>query len=269
MPMLPVPGLPADRLQRLARTVDDAARQAKAIPMLTSEPPGLTLEAAYAVQRASMQLRVGRGERVVGMKMGLTSLAKMRQMGVHEPIYGHLTDAMVLGDGGNFDPSKACHPRVEPEIAFILGEDLRGPTTPAQAMRAVASVHAALEIIDSRYQAFQFTLPDVVADNASSHAFVLGARGADPARLDASNLGMVMEINGRAVQLGSSAAIYEHPARSLAALANMLHPHGEVLRAGWVVLAGGATAAVALKPGDHARVLVDRLGSVEFFVNPL
>jgi 2-oxo-3-hexenedioate decarboxylase len=264
--------LSPDDIDACAALLDDAARAARAIPQLTTgRGEGMTLADAYAIQLAGIDLRKLRRETLVGMKMGLTSRAKMQQMGVDTPIYGHLTSAMILDDGGVVDRAAHCHPRVEPEIAFVLARDLHGPATPAQAMAAVGGVAAALELIDSRYQDFKFTLADVVADNASSSRFVLGSTLRTPSDLavggyDVGNLAMVMEVNGRAVEIGSSAAIYEHPARSLAALANQLHAEGEHLQAGMIVMTGGATAAVAVAPGDHVRVRVDGLGLAELFI---
>lgn len=253
-----------ERIEELAAIVDGAAADRIEIGMVTADEPDLTIERAYAVQVASVERRLGRGERLVGMKMGLTSRAKMEQMGVHEPIYGRLTSSMVVNDGGVVRISELLHPRVEPEVAFILKDDLHGPVTPAQALAAVAGACAALEIIDSRYRDFKFTLPDVIADNTSASRFVLGSTLIPVDRLNLGNLGIIMEINGRAAQIGSSAAIYEHPARSLAELANMLARTGEHLRAGQIVLSGGATAAVALKAGDHVRVIIDEIGLAEF-----
>ena len=264
----PAARLPHDDIELWAARLDDAVVKARAIPMLSGEKP-FGIADAYAIQRAGVALRKLRGEALVGMKMGLTSRAKMLQMGVHEPIYGHLTTRMIMDDGGTLDSRVHCHARVEPEIAFLLGHDLAGPVTPAQALQAVATACAALEVIDSRYQAFKFTLNDVVADNASSSRFVLGSTIAKPRDLDTGNLGMVLEKNGVVVEIGSSAAIYEHPARSLAALANALALEGETLRAGQIILTGGATAAIPLAPGDHVRVRVDGLGFAELFVAAL
>lgn len=254
--------LPKNVISQLADVVDNAAAHNQSIIQLSANTPELTLSDAYSIQRASMARRFRRGERLVGMKMGFTSVAKMEQMGVHEPIYGHLTDAMLVHDGGSIQRRALIHPRIEPELAFILLDDLHGPTSPAQAMLAVEGVCAALEIIDSRYEKFKFSLIDVVADNASSTRFVLGNKILSPQQLDISNLGMVMEINGEARQIGSSAAILEHPARSLAALANMLHARGEHLSAGQIILAGGATAAEHVEAGDVVTLRCDGLGSV-------
>jgi len=260
------PTLSEADIESLAEVVDTAALQTAPIPMLTAATPALDLDTAYDVQRASIERRLTRGEELVGMKMGLTSRAKMEQMGVHNPIYGHLTSSMLLDDGDAISHSEHCHPRVEPEIAFILGEDLQGPTTAAHAMMHVSGICSALEVIDSRYENFKFTLIDVVADNASSSHFVLGNTVRSVEDLDISNLGMVMQVNGKPVQVGSSAAIYEHPARSLAALANMVAERGEYLPAGFIVLAGGATAAVALQPGDNVTLKAEGLGTCSLTV---
>ena len=253
-------------IDHLAALLDDAATNATPVAQLTLAHPDLTLEDAYRIQRASMARRAARGDVVVGMKMGLTSVAKMKQVGVHEPIYGHLTSDMQRGSGDALQMREQIHPRVEPEIAFILGEELRGPTTSAQALDAVKWVLAALEVIDSRYENFKFTLEDVVADNASSTRFFLGEARCRPDELDLGNLGIVMSLNGEVVETGSSAAILDHPARSLAALANMLHTVGESLPAGAVVLAGAATAAKHVKAGDVVTAEVDGLGRVDVVV---
>lgn len=251
----------------LAQVVDEAALKARPIPMLTAEFPQLSLEDAYRIQRASMKRRFARGEKLVGLKMGLTSRAKMQQMGVHNPIYGHLTDEMARRSGDTIRISEHCHPRVEPEIAFILKSPLSGRVSSAEAQAAIGGVCAALEVIDSRFADFKFTLNDVVADNASSTRFVLGDF-VGAADLDVANLGMVMAVNGEPREIGSSAAILEHPLRSLVELVHMLAEVGEGLEAGQVVLAGGATKAIALEPDTVVSLEVQHLGMVEFFVIP-
>lgn len=254
------------RLDELADHMHEAAMSASPVPMLSLSNDGLDEHTAYTLQRKLIGRRIEAGHRLVGMKMGLISKAKMQQMGVHSPIYGHLTADMLLENGGTLQKSAHCHPRVEPEIAFILGRDLEGPVSPAQALLAVEGVCAALEIIDSRYANFKFALADVVADNASSARFVLGDTVMHPADVELGNLGMVMEVDGKPVQIGSSAAIYDHPANSLAAQANMLAARGEKLHAGQIVLAGGATAAVALEAWQRVRLRVAQLGTASFSV---
>ena len=247
-------------IARLAKTVDDAARNARAIRQL-SQKTAITAEEGYDVQAASFARRLERGERQVGVKMGFTSRAKMVQMGVSDMIWGRLSNAMLVEDGGEIDLGAYVHPRVEPEIAFLLGASLDGPVTAVEALAAVEAVAPAMEIIDSRYRNFKFSLADVVADNCSSSGFVVGAWQNPDA--DLSNLGMVMEFKGRPVQIGSSGAILGHPVRALAAAARL---STERLEAGWIIMAGGATAAEALRPGIYVRNMVQELGSVAFSV---
>jgi 2-oxo-3-hexenedioate decarboxylase len=249
-------------LAALAERLDDAARFARALPQL-AEP--LSLEDAYEVQRLSVARRVERGERRTGVKMGFTSKAKMVQMGLSELIWGRLTDGMLVDDGGTLAFARYVHPRVEPEVAFLLKRPLAGRVSSVEAAAAVEAVAPALEIIDSRYENFKFSLTDVVADNSSSSGYVIGNWN-DPAT-DYSNLGMVLEIDGRPVQIGSSAAILDHPLRSLVAAARLAAAGGESLRPGDIVMAGGATAAEALAAGHRVRLSVESLGDVAFSVS--
>ena len=250
-------------IAKLAKTVDDAARKARAIPQL-SENTKYALDDAYDIQAAAIQRRLDRGEKRNGMKMGFTSRAKMIQMGLNDMIWGRLTDRMVVEDGGTISLKNYVHPRVEPEIAFLLKRPLGYPCTAADALAAVDGVAPAMEIIDSRYKNFKFSLEDVVADNASSSSFVVGPWHRPDTDLD--NLGMVMEFNGRPVQIGSSAAILGQPVRSLVSAARLTTEAGERLEAGWIVMAGGATAAEALRSGIHVRNTVQGMGSVAFSV---
>ena len=186
----------------------------------------------------------------------------MVQMGVSDLIWGRLTSGMLVEDGGSVSLAKYVHPRVEPEVAFLIGKPLAGRVTAMQALAAVDAVAPALEIIDSRYQDFRFSLPDVIADNASSSGFVIG--GWNDPRQDFGNLGLVMSIDGRAVQVGSSAAILGHPLRSLVAAARLAAAAGEPLAAGSIVMAGGATPAEWIRPGQHVCIEMQRLGSAGF-----
>ncbi|MDD2705433.1 MAG: 2-keto-4-pentenoate hydratase [Acidocella sp.] len=251
-------------LSELAMQLDEAARTATAVPQLTDTYPNLSVADAYAIQTMSVARRWARGERRVGYKMGLTSRAKMQQMGVSEVIWGRLTDAMRLEEGGELHHARYTHPRVEPEIAYIIGKKLAGNVSLAEALGAVEAVAPAMEIIDSRYKNFKFALADVIADNSSSSGFYLG-QWAKPCT-DVSNLGIIMELNGRPVQIGSSAAILGNPIRSLVSAARLVASVGESLEPGDIVLAGGATAAHALTPGDFVRTTFQTLGAVSFNV---
>lgn len=248
-------------VEALAATLDAAVLGASAVPQLSAQH-ALTLAEAYEVQRAGVARRLARGERRIGVKMGFTSRAKMEQMGLSDLVWGRLTDGMIVEDGGRVARARFVHPRVEPEVAFLLGRDLAGQVTLPQALAAVAAVAPALEIIDSRYRDFRFSLPDVVADNTSASAFVVGPWHAPGGALD--NLGLVLAIDGRPRAYGSSAAILGEPLRALVAAARLAGAAGEVIRAGDLVLAGGATAALALEAGMHVQLELQRLGRASF-----
>ncbi|MCR6628679.1 MAG: fumarylacetoacetate hydrolase family protein [Magnetospirillum sp.] len=251
-------------LASLAEIVDTAAFTAREIPQL-SETVALDVADAYAVQALSVARRHARGERLVGYKMGLTSRAKMQQVGVSEVIWGRLTDAMRVEEGGRVSMGRYVHPRVEPEIAFLMKAPLAGEVSAAEALAAVGAVAPALEIIDSRYKDFKFSLPDVIADNSSSSGFVLG--GWHPPAIDFGNLGIILEADGRPVQIGSSAAILGHPLRSLVAAARLVAAGGGHIEAGTIILAGGATAAHPLVAGMAVKCHFEGLGSVGFGVD--
>jgi 2-oxo-3-hexenedioate decarboxylase len=246
-------------LGAMAMRLDQAARDATPIPQLGED---LSLEDAYRVQHMSIKRRLLRGERQIGIKMGFTSRAKMVQMGISDMIWGRLTDAMIIEEGALLSAARYIHPRVEPELAFLLKRDLVGAVTPLQAMDAVEAIAPALELIDSRYADFRFSLTDVIADNASSSGFVTGSWHRPD--LDFSNLGLVLSVNDRPVQIGSTAGILGHPLRALVAAARFAAAAEEPLRAGSIVMAGGATAAEALLSGDFVELEMQNLGRVAF-----
>lgn len=250
-------------INALAERLDQAACNATATAQL-QEP--ITLAQAYAVQQASIQRRLQRGETRIGIKMGFTSRAKMIQMGVSDLIWGRLTSGMQVEDGASITLSRYVHPRVEPEIAFLIKRPLAGRVSAMQALSAVEAVAPALEIIDSRYENFRFSLTDVVADNSSSSGFVTGPWARPDT--DLSNLGLVMAFEGRPQAFGSTAAILGHPLRSLVAAARVVAEAGECLEAGDIVLAGGATAASALQAPSFVSLEMQRLGRCGFHVEP-
>ena len=249
-------------LEGWAAKVDDAARNAEAIEQFPSE--SFSVEEAYQIQAASIQNRLERGETRTGIKMGFTSLAKMRQMGVHDLIWGRLTDQMMIPEGGEVSGSRFIHPRAEPEIAFLLGAELCGNVTIPEAMHAVDAVAPAIEVIDSRYRDFKFSLADVVADNASSSGYAIGQWTSPVESID--NLGIVLSVDGRVKQIGSSAAILGNPVRSLVHAARLAALANEPLKPGWVVLAGAATAAEPVRTGQNVKAEFENLGTVAFSI---
>jgi 2-oxo-3-hexenedioate decarboxylase len=237
---------------------------------ITDEWPGLDVETAYAVQSETLRRRLARGEQVVGVKLGLTSRAKQKRMGIDVPSTAWLTDAMVLPSGEPVPQDKLIHPRAEPELVFVLGERLAGPgITAARAMRAVDRVYGGIELIDSRYRNFRFTLPDVIADNTSSGAFVLGSVGLEPTELDLSTESVMVEVNGTIVDSATGAAVQGHPAEALAMAANELGRRGHALEAGWIILTGGMTDAVFALPGESVAAHFATLGSVHLSGGPV
>ncbi len=197
----------------------------------------------YAVQQALVERRLARGERITGIKMGLTSKAKMQQMGVSAAIWGRLTDAMHIPDGGVLDLGPRIHPKVEPEVAFLVRDG------------GIAAIAPAIEVIDSRWRDFRFTLAEVIADNTSAAGFVTGAWQPVPSGVD--NLGVLLEVDGRVAEIGSTAAILGDPRRAFAEAARLCGG----LSDGWIVLAGAATAAAPVPPGATVRVTVEKIGT--------
>ncbi|MEZ5652875.1 MAG: fumarylacetoacetate hydrolase family protein [Burkholderiaceae bacterium] len=249
-----------------AKRLAGAARSARAVAQ--HDPQDLiTLDEAYDIQRHVVTERITEGATRIGLKMGFTSRAKMLQMGLSDMVWGRLTSDMVIAEGSNIDLSRYVHPRVEPELCFLLRKPLDGSVAPLHAISAVEAIAPALEIIDSRYENFRFSLPDVVADNASSSGVVVGQWHRPDS--DFSNLGLVLSVNGVAREVGSTAAILGHPLRALVAAARLATAAGEPLEAGAIVMAGGATAAIALTPGSAVRCEMQRLGSVSFSVGGL
>jgi 2-keto-4-pentenoate hydratase len=253
----------ADQIQALAQRLLDAYDRRQEIPALTDELPDLSEADGYRIQRALMDLFRARGARVVGKKTGLTSKAKQVAMGVHEAIYGYLLDVYLLRDGQPVRAAELIHPRIEPELAFIIGERLRGPgiTTP-QVLAATRAVVPALEVIDSRYLNFKFRLADVVADNCSASRVVLGSTEVPIDGLDLRLQGMLLEKNGQLADTGAGAAVLGHPASAVAWLANKLAEAGDALEPGDVVMPGAPCEALFVAPGDEVRVTFDRVGSV-------
>lgn len=247
-----------------AEFLDNAAKNAHSVPQITINNPDLTVTDAYEIQRLSLERRYARGERRIGYKMGLTSRAKMQQVGVGEVAWGRLTDAMMLEEGGALSLKRFVHPRAEPEIAFLMKKPLAGRVSAAEALAAVEAVAPAIEIIDSRYENFKFALVDVVADNTSSSGIVVGRWNRPD--LDFSNLGVILEIDGRVVEVGSTAAILGHPVRSLVAAARLVAEAGESIEAGDIIMAGGITAAPTLVEGQTIRNSVQQLGAASVMV---
>ncbi|WP_336051594.1 2-keto-4-pentenoate hydratase [Streptomyces sp. CA2R101] len=249
--------------RRAAEVLLDAERSVTARGPITAHWPDLDLPGAYTVQREALQQRLQRGETLIGVKLGLTSRAKQIRMGIDAPSLAWLTDAMVLPAGVPLPRQRLIHPRAEPEIVFVMRERLAGPgITAAVALGAVDRVYGGIEIIDSRYQDFKFTLADAVADNSSSGLFVLGPVGRSPEGMDLAHEACLLEVDGQVVDSATGAAVQGHPAEALALAANTLGERGLAIEAGAIVLTGGMTDAVHVQPGASVAAHFSTLGTI-------
>ena len=243
----------------LAARLASAVADRTAIPELSGELPGLDAAAGYAIQALA---REAAGP-LAGWKLGVTSRAKQAQVGLDEPVRGFLASANALDLGAPLHSGELIQPRAEPEIVFLMGRDVSGPAvTAADVLAATAGVATGIEILDSRFLDYRFTMPDVIADNASAGRHLVGAP-VSPDGIDLRLVGVVLEHNGEVTATAAGAASLGHPAAAVAWLARSLATAGEGLRAGQIVLSGGLTAAVPLRPGDVVVATIDRLGAVE------
>jgi len=248
-----------------AAALERAARDRVAIEPLVERHAGMTVEDAYAIQLLGVKTRVAGGASVRGHKVGLSSKAMQRQVGVHEPDYGHLLADMFLYEADAVSAKRFLQPRVEVEPAFVLGRPLAGPgVTIADVVRAVDYVLPALEIVDSRIADWRVRIEDTIADNASSGGLVLGGRPLRLTDLDPRAIGAALSINGDLRQTGSTAAVLGNPLTSVAWLANKVAAFGVTLKEGDVVLPGSCTRMEPIGPGDVVRADFDHLGSVTF-----
>ena len=249
-------------LHDISHALYHAQRNALPIAPLTDRYTDLSLEDAYAIQQALLALRLANGERVVGKKIGVTSQAVMNLLGVNQPDFGILTDAMTLNSGAAIAASSMILPKAEGELAFVLKHDLVGPgVTVADVLRATEGVIACFEIVDSRIQDWKIKIQDTVADNASCGVFVLSDRLVPLHDVDLGLCGMVLEKNGEIVATGAGAATMGSPAVAVAWLANTLGRLGVPLKAGEVILSGSLGPMIPVKAGDNLRVSIGGVGS--------
>ncbi len=248
----------------LARRLRAAYTDGTVAPMRDGLEP-TDVVGAYAVQTINTRFWEAQGRRIVGRKAGLTAKAVQEQLGVDQPDFGVLFDDMRVADGGTLSADKCIQPKAEAEIAFVLSADLPSPdTTPEDVAAAVATVHAAIEIVDSRIADWKIAFADTVADNGSSAFFVLADQGLPLAGLDLEGAGMEMTFDGEVVSIGIGAAALGNPLNAAAWLARTLAARGEPLKAGDVLLAGALGPMVALQPGNVVRTKVAGIGECSF-----
>jgi 2-oxo-3-hexenedioate decarboxylase len=247
----------------LAEHLENAELNVRDVTMITADHPDMDWDDAYAIQDEIKRRKEARGNKTVGLKAGLTSFAKMKQMGVETPVFGFVSDYMARLDGGDIKLSELIHPKVEAEICIVTKTALYGPgCNVAAVMAATDFVLPAVEIIDSRYRDFKFDLKSVIADNTSSSRFVIGGRSRELGELDLRTLGVVLEINGEIQSMAAGAAVLGNPLAAVAMMANHLSERGQHIPAGTFVMTGGVTEAILVKAGDSVSVRFQDLGTV-------
>jgi 2-keto-4-pentenoate hydratase len=251
-------------IKQCAEALRQAQMTGKAIAPLTSGPTAPTMLDAYEIQMVNVRFRLAAGVRVIGKKVGLTSKAMQQFLGVSEPDYGHLFDDMLFDQEAALPIGAFLQPKIEAEIAFIMGETLTGPgVTAADVLRTAAAVVPSFEIVDSRIANWKIKIEDTIADNGSSGALVLGSKLIPVDAVDLKYVGMVLEKNGQIVETAAGAAVLGHPALAVAWLANKLGSMEISLGKGEIVLAGALTKALEVAPGDVFTATFGGLGSVK------
>ncbi|WP_332818219.1 fumarylacetoacetate hydrolase family protein [Sphingopyxis sp.] len=235
-----------------------ALRERRTVPPLSGRDPSLTIDDAYRISLDFLARRTAEGERVVGKKIGVTSKAVQDMLGVHQPDFGFLTDAMhIQGDAIGIDAHGLIQPRAEAEIAFILDAPLKGPgVTAADVLAATAAIAPCFEIVDSRITDWKIGIVDTVADNASCGVFVVGKERLDPRAFDLPNLHVAVAKNGAALSEGYGRAVQGDPAEAVAWLANTLGAHGVTLDAGDIILSGSLVPLEPAAKGDIFEMIL-------------
>ena len=256
-------------VERLAQRLDDAERSKSLITAFTREYPDLTIEDAYAIQRAWTKLQLSRGRVVRGHKIGLTSKAMQNAVGISEPDYGVLFADMFYSDASPIPFDRFRAPRIEVELAFVLKTPLEGPEcTLFDVLNATDYVTPALEILETRMHRVdpetkaQRKVMDTISDNAANAALVVGGRPIRPLDFDLRWIGALLFRNGQIEETGIAAGVLNHPANGVAWLADRLAAQGEYLEAGEVVLAGSFTRPVDIIKGDTFHADYGQFGSV-------
>jgi 2-oxopent-4-enoate/cis-2-oxohex-4-enoate hydratase len=257
-----------DQIEHYGDELYAALRERRTVAPLTERESALGLEEAYRISTRLLERRLADGEAVIGKKIGVTSKVVQQALGVHQPDFGYLTDAMRFPNGAKLPiSSRMIQPRAEGEIAFVLARDLKGPgVTNADVIAATAHVKPCFEIVDSRITDWKIKIQDTIADNASSGLFVLGDDAVDPRLVDFITCGIVVWKNGEVLSTGAGAAALGSPVTCVAWLANTLGAFGIPLRAGEVILSGSLVPLEPVRPGDHMEMRIAGVGSarVEF-----
>lgn len=252
-----------DQITDIASTLHNARIEGSSLKQFSASITDFKRPDAYSIQEKGIEMRIEAGEKVIGLKMGLTSKEKRDQMNLDAPLYGVLTDKMQVLDEGEYKLAGSIHPKIEPEVAFFFKKELKGVVSREEVLEATEGVCAALEILDSRYEGFKyFSMEDVISDNSSSSHFILGPKLESFSDLALEDLSMKMFVNGELAKEGTSRAISSDPVVSIIEQAKLLSERGKSIPAGSFVLAGAATAAVNLEEGMDVVLEVSGLSKV-------
>lgn len=257
--------LTTGEINALGDSLYAALRERQTVPPPRMAHAGMTLDDAYAVSGRILDRRLADGARVVGRKIGLTSVAVQQQLGVDQPDFGNLTDDMQYPNGAVMPISTTLiQPKAEGEIAFVLRDRLAGPdVTPDDVIAATHYVSPCFEIVDSRVADWKIQLIDTVADNASCGLFLLGDDRADPAGLDLASCVLEFDIDGRTTARGTGAAALGSPLIAVAWLANRLSSYGVSLEPGDIVLSGSLVPFQPAVPGASLAIRISGIGTAE------
>ncbi|MBV1695947.1 MAG: 2-oxo-hepta-3-ene-1,7-dioic acid hydratase [Hyphomicrobiales bacterium] len=251
----------AERM-RAAEHLIEAGRTRRQGRQLSQMFPSIGFDDAYAIQSEVIRRRLGEGRRVIGHKIGLTSKAMQRSSGIDEPDYGVLLDDMMYADGARIPADRFCVPRIEVELAFVLGKPLKGPGIGLiDVLRATEYVIPSLELIDARLQDPR-KIFDTISDNGAAAGIVLGGRPVGATEVDLRWVGAALYKNGEIEETGLASGVMGHPAMGIAWLANKVGPHDVTLEAGHVMLSGSFTRPIWVKPGDTVHADFGALGNV-------
>lgn len=252
-------------IPRAAQLLDEAYGKHQSITVpLSQQEPTMTIDEAYSIQIQRIESAIAQGEQIAGKKIGLTSVAMQKLLGVDQPDYGHLLQSMEVSNGGTVSLGNLFQPKIEGEIAFVLKTDLVGPNVTAEDVLAATDyVVPAIEIVDSRIKDWKIKLVDTVADNASCGLYILGTNKVKVNDVDLKSVHMELLKNNAVINEGKGTDVLGDPALCVAWLANKLHEYGGTLKAGEVILSGALSAAVEAEPGDQFTASFTTLGEVQ------
>lgn len=255
--------------QEWAEHLDSARLSRQEVSAISIQLNSFDVADAYAISDAGLENRLRGGEKLIGAKLGLTSVAMQRELGSTDPVFGWLTDAHLIDSSGLVAMDELIHPRVEPELVFIMNQDVSGEdVTAADVLDASDLVVGGIEILDPRFEALTYGTNDLIADNVGCGSVMLGSDGVDPSMTALKNVGCVFELNGKVRSTTAGAALGGDPALGVAMFAKHLYERGRKIEAGWIIFAGSLTNSLPVRAGHRAHAGYSHLSSLEVQMVP-